>query len=970
MAYNAKVELPVCAPCRVMKSHRVPLKAGIVPTASRQPALPVTSYGAVRKHRVREDVHFVDVFGPVRPAAIGGFPLMLGSAHARTGVIKTYPMRQKSSALGMLQRYHAGVMKMKALRTDNEAIFRSEKLASWSAEEGIQLTHNAPYTPEQVAKIERMWRTLGEGACSMLYASGLPDEFWGLAMDHMAYVYNRTPRSSNEGGISPLEAYAGVVPDLAHLRVFGCRAFLHVPKARRSKLQPKARLGIFVGCTTESRAYKVWVPEGDSEVLRGRMYESRDVTFDESWRYGAVRELAVAHEAEEVDDAEDAADVLLLAGGADGADGAGEAGDAGDAGDTGVAGGAGDAADVGGPAGDAGDAGGAEEAAGGAGAGGAPEGAGGSAGHPGDGPAPLRRSTRATRGQLREWWVAEPGARGPLPLEEVGDALQEAAFAALAAGGDPNSPTVKEALAGPEAQQYLEAYRRERSSQTERGVFTCLKVSKIPAAAKVLPSKLVFKKKLLADGSLDKYKARICVNGRRQQAGRDYDPGELFAPVAKFTSLRVLVALAAANGWSLRQFDISTAFLYADLDEEIYVRPPSGFEEYSENGEVLVWKLHKSLYGLKQAPKNWYLTLSAFLVEYGFTKSARDPCVFVFVDKATGELQGVFVVHVDDVPNGIAGERDWYDTFLRALREKFKFTEGPLEWCLGVEVVIDENSIVLKQTKYIKEVLDKFGMADCKPSSVPLDPGAVFSYADSPKSAAEEAEMLRAPCNLYRALVGSLLYCAVATRPDIALAVSKVSHVMSKPGPTHYRRALHILRYLKQTVDLGIRYGGAEVVQKNVLTAFCDADYAGCVDSRKSTSGYVFHLNGGPVSWLSKLQSTVALSTTEAEYVAVAACACDAVFLRGLLEDYTIGQGEPTLIWEDNHGCLQLTKDEVFHSRTKHIAIRHHKIRELVRDGEVAVQYCRTEEMVADILTKPLPKGPFERLRARLLGYA
>ena len=528
---------------------------------------------------------------------------------------------------------------------------------------------------------------------------------------------------------------------------------------------------------------------------------------------------------------------------------------------------------------------------------------------------------------------------------------------------------MREALEGPEAAQYMDAYRKERASQTERGVFTCLKESELPAGAQALPSKVVFKKKLLADGTLDKYKARICVNGRRQQAGRDYDPGELFAPVAKFTSLRTLVALAAANGWELRQFDVSTAFLYADLDEDIYVRPPKGFEEYDEHGEALVWHLHKSLYGLKQAPKNWYLKLSGFLVAYGFVKSARDPCVFVFVDAVTGNLLCIFVVHVDDVPNGVAGEREWYDTFLQALRAEFDFTEGPLEWCLGVEVVVGEGSVVLKQAKYIKEVLEKFGMADCNPSAVPLDPGAVFSYADSPATAAEEAEMLRAPCNQYRALVGSLLYCAVATRPDIALAVSRISHVMSKPGPTHYRRALHVLRYLKGTVDLGIKYGGGSG-PRNVLTAYCDADYAGCVDSRRSTSGFVFLLNGGPVSWLSKLQSTVALSTTEAEYVAVAACACEAVFLRGLLDDYLHRQGEPTLVWEDNFGCLQLTKDEVLHSRTKHIAIRHHKIRELVREGEVIVTQCGTGDMVADILTKPLARKKFELFRASLLGYA
>jgi hypothetical protein len=240
-------------------------------------------------------------------------------------------------------------------------------------------------------------------------------------------------------------------------------------------------------------------------------------------------------------------------------------------------------------------------------------------------------------------------------------------------GGDPNSPTVHEALSGPEREQYLESYGSERSSQTRRGVFTCIRASEVPAGRRVLPSKVVFKKKLLADGSLDKYKARICVNGNLQRAGEDYDPGELFAPVARFTSLRVLVSLAAANGWKLRQFDIETAFLYADLDEEVYVRPPRRFEEHDEDGEELVWKLHKSLYGLRQAPRNWYLTFTTWLLEYGFSRSLRDPCVFVYKDSETGELEGTMAVHVDDAPTGLAGADEWYEAFLTALKAKFNF---------------------------------------------------------------------------------------------------------------------------------------------------------------------------------------------------------------------------------------------------------------------------------------------------------
>ena len=965
--YNAKVETPVCVSCRVMKAHRVPLKGGVVNTVDKKKTLPMTSYKATA-HRRRGDVHFGDFFGPVKPAAIGGFPIVFGLAHGKSGIVKVDPLRRKSDLVASLQRYSSNVMQIKALRLDNESVNRSEELENWCAQRDVQLTHCAPYTPEQLAKIERMWRTLGEGACAELHASGLPDEFWGFAMDAMAYVYNRTPRASNEDGVSPMEAHLGVRPDLAHLRVFGCRAFVHVPKARRTKLQPKARVGIFVGYSPASRAYRVWVPKDWSDVRRGTLYESRDVTFDEGWRYGAAASSSSAEPVVVEDDDE----------GVQGGGGGGTAGDAGAeaeaAGDAGGAGGAEgeDGADDAGGCDPGLATGGASDDAGGADAEIRDGGAGGAAG---GGAAVLRRSERQGRGQggAREWWKVEP-APGQSTSVEVGagedmEAVLREAVAFLVKTSDPNAPSLREALAGPEREQYLEAIKKERDSLTARGVFTCIPESAVPAGATVLTSEYLVRKKLLANGDLDKYKGRSVVHGNRQKAGRDYDPNDLFAPVARFTSLRVLVALAAGNGWRLRQFDVETAFLYADLDEEIYVRPPKEFPEYvnGSGGERVVWKLHKSLYGLRQAPRNWFTTFATFLIDYGFKKSLRDPCVFVYTDGETGELQGIFVLHVDDVPNGVAGADEWYEAFLRAMKQRFNFKEGPLEWCLGVEVLVESDSVVLRQTKYVREVLERFGMQDCKPASVPLDPGAVFSLADSPQNEGERAEMKQMP---YRALVGSLLYCAVATRPDIALAVSKISHVMSNPGPTHFRRALYMLRYLKATMHMGIRYSKRSVEEMNVLVAYSDADFAGCPDTFKSTSGYVCFLNGGPVSWMSKLQQPVATSTTEAEYMAASYCVSEVVFLRGILEDFTYVQGGPTVLHEDNQGAVCLAKNEVNHSRAKHINVRYHQLRSLIADKVVEVRYCRTDENVADVMTKILPRVVFEKHRPKLMGYA
>ena len=967
VGYSVSGVLPPCSPCREMKSHRTPLGRGIVQSLDRKPqALPVASHEAVRQ-RSNKDVQYADIWGPVTPAAIGGIVAKLGVLHAETGVVKHFSMRSKGSTLKALQTYHAEVMPIRELRTDNEAVFRSEAVSTWAAEQGICLSNSAPYTPEQVARIERYWRTMAEGGGAMLRESGLPDEFWSFAMDTMAYVYNRTPRDSNADGVSPMQAYTGEVPHLEGFRVFGCKAFMHVPKQARTKLQPKARAGIFVGYQPKNNTYLVWVPADDgwSNVTKGRLYESRDVTFDETWRYarvaaesGAGASGSVGSDSEE-DDVEDAP----VGRGEESAE------DGEDAEERGAVG-----SDLPLEVGDPALLGYCETVARGCVA---QEELGGSAG--------LRRSARSTKGKQTEWWTlargqvagAAGGAADPAVLREdvvgggvgdsVGDLVEEAAFAAMVTGS--SDPTMWEVLHGPESHQWRAAYVDERASLLAREVYDRVRKQDVlgDRLRKILKTKAIYRKKFLADGSLDKFKARVVVNGAAQKSGRDFAEGELYAPVAKFTSFRTLVSLAVANEWELRQFDVETAFLYAPLGEEIYVSPPAGFEEYDEEGCELVWKLKKSLYGLRQSPRNWYQEFSGFLLDYGFEKSPHDPCVFTF--KKAGVLKCVFIVYVDDVPSGVAGDSEWYKEFIVALRKKYNLKEGPLEWCLGIEIVRDANSVELRQTKYINDILERFDMADCKGASVPLDPGSVFSYEDSPKTPEQKAMMEQLPYSRYRSLVGSLLYCAVATRPDISCAVSKISHVMSNPGPTHYTRAIYLLRYLKQTKHLGLKYTRNCGKNANVLTAYCDSDFAGCIDTRRSTSGYVFQLNGGPVSWYSKLQATVALSTTEAEYMALSACACDAVFLRGLLQYMDCEQTEPTVMFEDNIGCLCLTKDEVLHARTKHIDIRYHYLRELVKAKVCVATYCRTDEMLADILTKLLAKGVFTRFRDKLLGY-
>jgi hypothetical protein len=290
------------------------------------------------------------------------------------------------------------------------------------------------------------------------------------------------------------------------------------------------------------------------------------------------------------------------------------------------------------------------------------------------------------------------------------------------------------------------------------------------------------------------------------------------------------------------------------------------------------------------------------------------------------------VVYVDDVPTGVA-EQSFYLTFIKAVEAKFKIKEKTLDFCLGIEVTQTPDKVELKQTSYIQSILQKHGLESCNPALSPLDPGFVFSTKDSPQTEADKLANQEVS-HAYKSLVGDLMYLVTCTRPDPAVAVSKLSHVMSNPTALHLQQAKQVLRYIKGTSDLGITYH--KHPKPNILQGYCDADHGGCPDTRKSTTGWVFLLNGGPISWSSKLQASVAVSTTEAEYVALSTAGCETQYLRALLSELGSPQTAATIIHEDNFGCVQLTKEQVNHSRTKHIDIRFHKIRELVTN-EVSV---------------------------------
>lgn len=383
---------------------------------------------------------------------------------------------------------------------------------------------------------------------------------------------------------------------------------------------------------------------------------------------------------------------------------------------------------------------------------------------------------------------------------------------------------------------------------------------------------------------------------------------------------------------------------------------PQGFAQ--EGKEHLVCKLKKALYGLKQSPRAWYQRIDAFFTKEGFSRSQADHSLYV---KQTSDHLIIVIIYVDDLII-LASKMSVLEWLKSKLAHEFEMSDlGELHYCLGVEFKRNRarRTITMSQRKYIEEVLKRFNMDDCKPIGTPLDVNSKLLKLTEEEFEEVHMEMQGIP---YNPAVGSLMFAMVATRVDLAFSMSVVSQFMSKPGPSHWKAVKRIMRYLKGTLDLELCLGGNGIT----LRGYCDADWGGDVNERRSTTGYVFFVGDGAISWNCKRQPTIALSTTEAEYMATSHCTKEAIWLRKLLADVGFTQEGATSIMCDNQGCIALAKNPTNHSRTKHIDIQHHFIRERVESGEIGLTYCPTQDMVADVLTKALAKDRHERLRSNM----
>ncbi|GJW60296.1 putative ribonuclease H-like domain-containing protein [Tanacetum coccineum] len=463
----------------------------------------------------------------------------------------------------------------------------------------------------------------------------------------------------------------------------------------------------------------------------------------------------------------------------------------------------------------------------------------------------------------------------------------------------------------------------------------------LPYGKKAIGTKLVYRNKKDERGVVVRNKARLVAQGHRQEEGIDYY--EVFSPMARIEAIRIFLAFASYMGFIVYQMDVKSAFLYGKIDEEVYVSQPLGFIDPKDPKKV--YKVVKALYGLHQAPRAWYATLSTFLLKNGYRRGTIDKTLFIKKDKSNIMLVQVYV---DDIIFG-STKKSWCDEFEVLMKSRFQMSSmGELTFFLGLQVKQKEDGIFISQDKYVAEILKKFDFASVKTASTPIE---------TQKPLVKDEEASDVDVHLYRSMIGSLMYLT-ASRPDIMFAVCACSRFQVTPKTSHLNAVKRIFRYLKGKPKLGLWYPR---VSSFDLEAYSDSDYAGANLDRKSTTGGCQFLGRRLISWQCKKQTIVATSTTEAEYVAAANCCGQVLWIQNQMLDYGFNFMN-TKIYIDNESTICIVKNPVYHSKTKHIAIRHHFIRDAYEKKLIQVLKIHTDDNVADLLTKAFDVSRFQFL--------
>lgn len=859
---------------------------------------------------ILELIH-TDVCGPMQVTSLGGCLYFVTFIDDFSKKVFVYFLKYKNEVVAIFKKFKNYVenqtgKKIRNLRSDNGTEYENKQMDLICEEFGIHHQFSLPYTPEQNGVAERFNRTLVEKCRCMLADSKLSKQFWAEAVNTSCYISNISPHS---GLVStPEEIWSGRKPSVRHLRVFGCTAYIHIPKQKRRKLDLKSEKAIFVGYSSKSKGYRLL-------NSHRKLVESRDVEFfedlTEDLGLNLLRESTVSDyqfytvTMDNVNSAENQVVERIP-----------------DDSDTSIV----DDHFV------SFDENNSEESE--------------------------QEVDNILETEFEEQHGPEIQLVPEIPATEIprrskrlmDKAQQNICMAAVKSIQLKEPRDYKEAVCSSDSELWKKAIDDELNSIIKNGTW---REVDIPCDKKLLKCKWVFKIKVDQNGEIDKYKARLVAKGYCQQRGIDYN--ETFSPVVRYESLKFLLSLAATMNLEIEQMDAVTAFLQGDLNEDIYIAAPDGYP--IPEGKAL--KLEKSLYGLKQSPRMWNQKLTNELKKLGLAQSKFDPCIYhQYIE---GKII-IVAIYVDDMLFFSNDSKLMTET-KEKLKSVFLMKDlGKASSFLGIHLERSDDCIYISQEKYIRDLLQKFNMNECNPVSTPMDINEKLSKDMGPKTESEKNEMKDIP---YLELIGSLLFIANITRPDISYSVNYLSRFNTNPGKKHWIAAKRVLRYLKGTIDWKLTYSAAN--NNRDIQGYSDSDYANDPDERKSVSGYVFKLGNGAVSWRSKKQATTALSTTDAEYVALSGCCQESIWLQGLFNELIPSAGDVSSIYCDNQGAICLAKNQMYSSRTKHIDVKHHFIRDLIDNGTIKIQYLKSEDMLADLFTKSLPAPRLQKL-CKLLG--
>lgn len=879
-----------------------------------------------------------DVCGPIRVASHSGARYVITFTDDYSRWTEVRFMKAKSEAFQTFREFKAFVekqhgQKIKCVRSDNGREYDNAAFNEFLKSEGIRREFTTTHTPEQNGVSERKNRTLEDAARCLMQQSGLPQSFWAEAVNTANYLRNRCPTKKLKGK-TPFEYWHGREPTAHHLRDFGSKVFCLDKTPNKGKFDRRSKEGIFVGYSEQSKAYRIWIPETRTTEI------SRDVVF---------REEMTAHDdtVEDIFPQDDASVKPTL-----------------------------------------------NEV------------------HELEFELIPRGNERTRRGVVQEQPEDDErdsleDFRGfpPVKIEELNREAQPAEEPATPPADEQEVPFVRrpgrpkilrtgnrgrprklycgqpgeaaniaeipvnQAIYGDDSTEWLSAMAEEAIALIRNDTW---KLVERPKGQRVIGSRFVLRNKHNADGTISKRKARVVARGFTQRPGIEFH--DTFAPVARLSTIRTAVAIAVQNDLKIRQLDVKTAYLNGEVEEQIFMEAPAHFGEVlarivqdeEVDGNVkkkaeemlktmtdhdVVCLLDKALYGLKQAGRAWYHCIDREMMNLKATRSDADPCLY-FIGPAEDRTH--IIIYVDDILI-LSRSDEKIDEVRDFLNTRFEIKDlGDVRYCLGLEFERGVNGIKICQKGYVDEILERFGMNECRPVNTPMEPGTKLQKEEG--KSGEPAESVP-----YRQLVGALMYLAVGTRPDISHAVSALSQFNDCHEEQHYKAAKRVLRYLAKTRELGLQY----VKSSEPAAMFVDADWGNCIVDRKSYTGYAFVMNGAAVSWESRKQPTVALSSTEAEYMALSDATKEALYMKRLLNDFG-RELDAVPLRNDNVGAQKLVSNPMFHSRTKHIDIRHHFVRDAKGKGMISIEYTPTDEMPADVLTKGLSRPKHEKCVERL----